>query len=85
MKLYQSFEGQLVFSDDMCFAYDYKDEKVYTSRDILNCLDDSLSDFEYFTEENANDLNFYKLWCKQEGLKEGRFESLEKYMELVRG
>ena len=70
MKLYQSFEGQLVFSDDMQFAYDYtcpitnNSEKVYTQQDISCCLDDSLSDIEYFTEENANDLKFFKLWYK---------------------
>ena len=84
MKLYQSINGSMViFSDDMTFAYEHKGVKYYTEDNADSKLDDGLSDVEFYTEVDSNDMAYYVAWCKQERLDPKQAVNISEYGKWV--
>ncbi len=84
MKLYQSINGsELIFSDDMTLSHEHKGVKYYTEDNVDSKLDDGLSDVEYYTEEDSNDMAYYVAWCKQERLNPKQAVNIETYGKWV--
>ena len=84
MKLYQSINGsELIFSDDMREAYEVKGVQYYSEDSIGNMIDDELSDVEFYTEVDSNDMAYYVAWCKQERLDPKQAVNIDEYGKMV--
>ena len=84
MKLYQSINGsESIFSDDMREAYEVKGVQYYSEDSIGNMIDDELSDVEFYTEVDSNDMAYYVAWCKQERLDPKQAVNIDEYGKMV--
>jgi hypothetical protein len=81
MELYKSIDtGELIWNNDLVWSEDF-DAYVFEDREYW--LDDDMADVEAFTLLDVEDWDTFKLWCKQEDLKENDYLSLAKYVYLA--